>query len=335
MTGTGPRNNKRFLRWIAWAIVLQVILLNVSSALYGYKLTYFFNTSSANETPAATNVFAKTWRLFTGPRFQKSPAVEFPHYPFQQVTLRTKSGLAIDSWLIPADSSAGTVVLVHGLGQNKSMLLNEAYEFLYFGYSVLLLDLRAHGNSEGNVCTVGYRESEEVGLAYDYLAQKGEKTVFFYGVSLGATVIMKAVHDDHIPAAGLILEIPFESVESLFGKRLRMLGFPEEPFGALATFWASMERGFNGFRQKTSRFGNGVGCAVLLQSAAMDRLVSRRETAAIYKSIATRNKRWIEYEGAGHEFLLGDNPAKWRKEIREFLLANGHLRITTLAPRGK
>ena len=41
----------------------------------------------------------------------------------------------------------------------------------------MLVDFRAHGNSDGNTCTIGYDESEDVKLAYDYISNKGEKNI--------------------------------------------------------------------------------------------------------------------------------------------------------------
>ncbi|MFI5185508.1 MAG: alpha/beta hydrolase, partial [Chitinophagales bacterium] len=233
-------------KWVLWVLLIQFFLINLSGFFYGSRLTYFYEPSLKGSVSSG-NIFTKTWKLFTGPRFQKSKIEEIPHSPYETIHLITKSNLSIEGWYIPVDSAKGTVILIHGLGGNKSMLLSQAYEFMYFGFNVMLIDLRAHGNSRGNITTLGYFESEDVKLAYDYVAKKGEKNIILYGISLGAAVITKAVYDYDLVPSRVILEIPFNSQEKLFAKRGKLLGFPEEPFGVLVTFWASIERGFNAF----------------------------------------------------------------------------------------
>lgn len=311
---------RSIFKWILWVLLVQFLLINISALFYGYKLTYFYEPDQKPQAAPSKNILAKTWRLFTGPRFQKSSLEEIPHFSYDTVRLVTKDKLSIEGWYIPVDSSKGTVILVHALGGNKSMLLKQAYEFMYLGFSVMLIDLRAHGNSNGNVTSLGFYESEDVKLAYDYVVKKGEKNIILYGVSLGATAIAKAIYDYDLQPSRIILEIPFDSQEKLFGKRGRTLGFPEEPFGVLVTFWASIERGFNAFKQNTSRFAEKIECPVLLQCGALDKIVPLAETNSIFDHISARDKKLVKFENADHEFLLNKDPQKWRNEVYLFLL---------------
>ena len=98
-----------------------------------------------------------------------------------------------------------------------------------------------------------------------------------------------------------------------------MLGFPEEPFGTIITFWASVERKFNGFAQLTSKYVQKIKCPVLLQYGALDKIVSTEETNAIFDHIGSANKKLVKYETADHEFLLDKDPDRWRKEVNEFI----------------
>jgi alpha-beta hydrolase superfamily lysophospholipase len=318
------QNDKRgkirsVLKWILWVLLVQFLLINISGSLYAYKLTYFYEPSDQAQTATSKNIFLKTWELFTGPNFHKSVIEEVPHFSYETAHLTTSNHLTLEGWYIPVDSSKGTVVLVHGMSQNKSMLLSEAYEFMYLGFNVMLIDLRAHGNSNGNVSTIGFLESEDVKLAYDYVGKKGERNIILYGVSLGATVITKAIYDYDLSPSRIILEMPFEKLERLFGKRGTMLGFSQEPFGALVTFWASVERGFNAFKVNTSKYAEKVKCPVLLQYGALDKIISAKETNSIFEHIASNNKKLVGYENADHEFFLNKDPLKWRKEIKDFL----------------
>jgi uncharacterized protein len=306
------------LKWVLWFLLIQFILINLSGILYGYKLTHFYDPTP-NPAASSKNIFAKTWRLFRGPKFQKTTISEVPHFPFETVRLKTKNDLTIEAWYIPVDSARGTVILFHGLGGNKAFMLDQAYEFMYLGFNVMLMELRAHGNSSSNTTTLGVRESEEVKLAYDFLAKKGETNIILYGFSLGAVVIAKSIYDYDISPSGVILDAPFASLKSHLEGRARVLGFPEEPFGILVTFWSGVERGFNGFKHNTCEYVKKIKCPVLLQRGAQDKLVTQKETDCIYKNVSSTDKRLVIYKNVAHEPLLSKDPDKWRTEIRDFL----------------
>jgi alpha-beta hydrolase superfamily lysophospholipase len=305
-------------KWILWVLVAQFILVNISGILYAYKLTHFYEPS-LTARHQSKNILTKTWKLFRGPKFQKTVESEVPHFPYETIRLTTKKNNLIEAWYLPVDSSKGTIIMVHGLGANKSLLLDEAYEFRYLGFTVMMIDLRAHGNSDGNTTTLGVRESEEVKLAYEYIVKRENKKIVLYGVSLGAVVIAKALYDYNIKPSSIILEMPFENLKKLLEGRARILGFPEEPFGVLVTFWSGVERGFNGFRHSTARYAQKINCPVLMQYGALDKLVTGEETNSIFRHIAYADKKLVIYKNANHESFVRKDPELWRKEVSEFL----------------
>ena len=320
---TFKRKLPSVLRWVLWVLLVQFILFNISAAMYAYKLSHFYNDPSLRTQYTNENVFTKTWRLFSGPRLAKSVITEFPSFPFDTVTLKTEKGIFIDAWYAKTDSAAkGTVILFHGLTTNKQWVLAEAHEFRYQGYNIMMIDFRAHGNSGGNTTTIGVREAEEVKLAYDHVAQSGEKKIILWGTSLGAVTIAKALADYDLKPAGVILEMPFASLQMHLRARARMIGFggfPEKPFGFFVTCWMGVERGFNGFKHQTTTYVQKIHCPVLLQWGALDIYVLKNETDKIYDAISSPNKKLVIYDHANHESFLQNDPLKWRIEVERFL----------------
>jgi uncharacterized protein len=313
-----------FIRWILWVLLIQFILINISASFYAYKLTHFYSDPSLRIYKPPPNIFAKTWRLFTGPKQPRSFINETPGPSFSTVQLKTSNGISIEAWYGKADSgSKGTVILFHGITAQKGQLLSEAYEFLYWGYNVMLVDFRGHGNSGGNKTTIGVRETEEVKLAYDYAITQENKNIFLYGSSLGAVVVAKAIADYHLPVSGIILEMPFLSLQTYLRGKARMIGFPREPFAFLTTFWIGVENGFNGFHHQTTQYVKQINCPVLMQWGALDDFVLKEEAARVYKSIASPQKKFVIYKQAGHESFLRKDPLTWRTEVGSFLTSNG------------
>jgi uncharacterized protein len=313
------KNNLRsILRWILWVLLVQFLLINISAMFYAHKLTYFYTNGSSAPPSLSSNVFSKTWRIFTGPKFYKADAEPGPPQAHEDFFLKTKNG---DSLSVTSMSGGhkGTVILIHPLGTNKYSMLTEAYEFLYLGYNIMLVDLRAHGASSGHVTTFGIRESEDVKLAFDAVAASGEKKIILYGYSLGAVAVIKAIADYGIKPERIIVDEPFESLVTHLRGRARILGFPSEPFATLVTFWSGVERGFNGFRHNTCDYAEKINCPVLVQYGARDNLVLPRETRRIFDHIRFSQKKLVEYPDAVHESLVQHDPSRWRKEMQDFL----------------
>src|SRR5678816_870318 len=105
MIQTNRKNKLRaIIKWVLWILIVQFVLINVSGIFYGYRLTHFYEASSA-PPHNSKNIFSKTWKLFTGPKFQKSPVGETPIYPYETIQLLTQKNNTIEAWYIPADSS--------------------------------------------------------------------------------------------------------------------------------------------------------------------------------------------------------------------------------------
>lgn len=308
------------LRWTAWVLLAQLVLINLSSAFYADKLTRFYGNLPEDYSNSSGNIFTKSWKLFTGPKYPRAAILERPVYALDTVSLVTGNGLRIDAWMIRTDSLArGTVILFHGVGGTRMNNLDEANEFRYRGYQVMMLDFRGHGNSGGNTTTIGMREAEEVKLAYDYVQRNGEKNIFLFGSSMGAVAVARAVSKYNLQPSGLMLEMPFYSLQTYLKARAGQIGFPTQPFAFFTTFWIGIEKGFNGFSHRTTRYMKGVHCPVLLQWGTQDAFVNGEETEKIYEAIATDRKKLIVYSGAQHESLLRKDPVQWRMETEEFL----------------
>ncbi|MDP4263471.1 MAG: alpha/beta hydrolase [Bacteroidota bacterium] len=322
MKNRKPRRKLRIIiTWLLWVLLVQFILINISAALYADKLTHLHAaTADTWDKPTSQNIFAKTWRLFSGPTFYRQTLSQSPAFAYSPVVLKTHDDISINAWYSRADTlPKGTVILFHGLMGHKGLVMDEAVAFRNLGYNVMMVDVRDHGNSGGNTTTIGYRESEEVSLAYNYVQQAGEKNIFLWGASMGAVEIIKAVSDYGVHPSGIIVEMPFLSLQSHLEGRARILGFPQQPFAFLTTFWIGIERGFNGFGFKITSYAKNIECPVLEQYGEKDELVLKKETDAIYQAIASRNKKLVIYEGAMHESFLKRDPARWKKEVESFL----------------
>ncbi len=314
-----PKKLRTALRWITWVLLAQFVLMNISAIFYASRLTYIKN-SAPPLAGSGGNIIHRTVKLFTGPRLYRLPEQESPVFPFDTVQLQTSGGITIQAWYGKQDTAArGTVILFHGVTSNKATMLVEANEFRYWGYNVLLVDFRAHGNSGGNITTYGIKEAEDVKLAFDYISSTGEKNIILWGISMGAVTVAKAVADYGLQPKGVILEAPFASMEKHFKGRARTLGFPAQPFGWLVTKWAGIIRGVKAGQHKTTRYVSKITCPALVQWGRLDTYVLQQEAEDVYNAIPAAEKKLVVYENTGHASMAQQETDKWRAEVSQFL----------------
>lgn len=133
--------------------------------------------------------------------------------PYQPVDLITEDGVHLSAWYTPPKNGA-VILLAHGYGDNRPEWV---YEMLAKkDYGVLAWDARAHGESDGEISTVGYLEVLDVKAALDYaLAQPGVEHVGAWGGSMGgATMIRATAQFPQIEA--LFVDSSFDSLDDEF-----------------------------------------------------------------------------------------------------------------------
>jgi pimeloyl-ACP methyl ester carboxylesterase len=190
--------------------VMAVGKLRVSIALLGL---------GAGNLLFAFGLWANQGRLIFEPdRTLRAAPADFP-FPVVDVSisLHAQGGAArLHSWWMPsAREGAKTVLYLHGNDGNVSTSIGEAAPLRELGYSVLMIDYRGYGASDGPFPSEAavYEDAE---AAWRHLMQAGAKAgdVFIYGHSLGAAIAIElALH--HPEAAGLIAESAFTSIYDL------------------------------------------------------------------------------------------------------------------------
>lgn len=115
---------------------------------------------------------------------------------YREVEIHSMDGVRLRCWWVPAGDSARVAVFVPGWGGYKfeEHLLQTLPVYHDAGYGVLLLDLRAQGESGGKRRTLGYREVRDVQGALAWLQRKGYALdrVVLHGWSMGGAIVLRA-----------------------------------------------------------------------------------------------------------------------------------------------
>ena len=130
-------------------------------------------------------------------------------------------------WLKPNQSNGKVILYLHGNGINIGANITHASRFSQLGFSVLLIDYRGYGRSQGRFPNEK-RVCEDAAITWNYLVQQRKiapSQIFIYGHSLGGAIAIDlAIKQPN--AAGLIVESSFTSIRQVVAHRNIFRIFP-------------------------------------------------------------------------------------------------------------
>ena len=118
-------------------------------------------------------------------------------------SIPTADGTKLDVWVIQAGEGGddadtqpaprGTVMILHGILDSKARFFAMGQQMARMGYTVVMLDHRAHGRSEGKYTTFGAKEKFDARDVIDSLLASGEITepIYVFGQSMGAAIAVQ------------------------------------------------------------------------------------------------------------------------------------------------
>jgi fermentation-respiration switch protein FrsA (DUF1100 family) len=140
----------------------------------------------------------------------------------EDVWLQTSDGIKLHAWWVPAPGATLATLHLHGNAGNITHRDLSAATIRQAGSSVLLLDYRGYGRSEGSPSESGlYRDAD---AAYDWVTAKGftPQQIILHGESLGTAVATEIA--SRRECAGVVLEAPFTSARAVAARVLPVLG---------------------------------------------------------------------------------------------------------------
>jgi len=158
-----------------------------------------------------------SWKYADGvTRVVRDPLKKTPAYvqaTYEDVSFKSRDGLDLKGWWFPAPGATAAtkaVVMVHGKDQNR---IDSSFDpgriarfLLADGWSVLLFEMRGHGQSEGLRWGLGEYEPNDILGAIDLAAQKigqPRSRVATIGESMGGGSVLMTVGKD--PSIGPVV----------------------------------------------------------------------------------------------------------------------------------
>lgn len=137
--------------------------------------------------------------------------------PSKRLSFRSNDGLRLSGLLLkPAGAAVGCVIVAHGSQGNSTSMLNQTEFLAEHGFQVLLVDLRAHGQSGGTYMTGGRREADDVLGAMQYMRRIEPGTpIILLGYSYGADAVLYAAAESAVAPTAIIADSAYVSFHDL------------------------------------------------------------------------------------------------------------------------
>jgi alpha-beta hydrolase superfamily lysophospholipase len=247
----------------------------------------------------------------------------------EEFDVRPADGVLLRGWKVRAvKPNANWVLVFHGVADNRVGVVGQAQLLLQAGYSVVMMDARAHGASDGPMATYGWLERNDTRAVVDVLeASEHPHHLFALGESMGAGIALQsAAVEPRIEA--VVAEASFASLrEAAYDyaglQRYPLLGMTLLAPGAWTmVYHGELAAGFPAGEISPEKAVAARPFPVLLICDAEDTVLPCRHTKRIYAAARGLKQIWV-VPHAFHTAALGYEPAEFRRRVLEFFATYG------------
>lgn len=261
---------------------------------------------------AAATLAAAWWFANTFVSSANRPVVMPADFPAIPVSITGEGHAIAGSW---ADVGAGApaVLLVHGMRGDRLSMLPRARLLRDAGFSTLLIDLQAHGETPGKLITLGWRESADVRAALAWLRSRAPgRRVGIVAISLGGAA---ALHGDR-PAQpdALVLEAVHPRLRPAIENRVGRVMTP------LLVMQIEPRLGVTLSQLDPIRGIDAVHAPVMVVGGELDPWTTADDTRALFAAAREPKSLWI-VPHAVHEDFSHVDAAGYREHVIGFLRA--------------
>src|ERR1700719_1805195 len=260
--------------------------------------------------------------------------------------VRAPDGHLLRGWIVRADHPNGNwVLLFHGVADNRVGVIGPSEFLLRAGYSVVMMDARGHGASDGPLATYGWLERNDTRAIIDALLASDERRyisvrmtdpfpggmprpaapsphIFALGESMGAGIALQsAAVEPRIEA--VVAEASFANLREASYDYAGLRRYPWlgktlfAPGTWTMIYHAELLANLSAAEVSPEKAVAMRAFPVLLICDGADVALPCRHTKRIYEAARGPKQMWI-VPAAFHTAALGYEPAEFRRRVLGF-----------------
>ena len=243
----------------------------------------------------------------------------FKERPYEDLYIKSFDKLKLHARYFEVKGSKKVAIMFHGYrGTIYRDFCAASQIFMDLGYSLITVDHRAHGLSEGRSITFGVRESKDLVSWVDYAKKRfGEGFEYILvGISMGgATVLMAA---DKVENVKLLVDCPYTEPKIILKETLKAIKLSPKFFYPLVNL-SSIIYGHTNMN-KISAFDavKNTNNKILMVHGDKDVVVPQHISQALYDAYPDKIQYEV-FEGANHGCSYMVDTERYIEVITDFL----------------
>lgn len=238
------------------------------------------------------------------------------------VTIQSDEGLTLSGHTyLQAQPTEDWMIILHGYQVDESEAQRTAPEIYDAGFNILTIDLRAHGNSEGDYIGMGYLDRYDLVNWIERLVEKHpDSRIVLHGSSMGgATVLMASALDLPLNVKAIIADASYSSIREIFAselkKRFNLPAFPVIDMGGVVS---RIKAGYHLNEGDVVKYVKESELPIFFIHGDADDFVPFEMGQDLYQAKEKGPKEKSVYPGAGHIESKFSEPERYFDEVINF-----------------
>ena len=211
-------------------------------------------------------------------------------------------------------------------GRCESLMYSYYFAAPYekMGMNVLVIDARAHGNSDGKYSTLGVKESEDVRVWIDLLEREyGINEVWFHGICVGSASAILIMSSENCPESvkGLVTEGCFVSFRETFKRHMMDIKKPCFPVLDLVMLNVKKFGKADVYKAAPILHMGKIKKSVLMIYGTKDIFSIPKLSQKLFDKCGSEDKEIKWFDKGGHSHLRINNVEEYDKVITDFVSA--------------
>ena len=241
--------------------------------------------------------------------------------PCEAVSIRSFDGLRLTGKLYTFSPDAPIELMLHGYrGSAERDLCGGVQRSFALGRSVLIVDQRGCGSSEGNVITFGVNESRDCHAWLDYLVSRfgTERKIILTGISMGAATVLIAA-GQQLPknVIGVLADCGYTSARDIIKAVITQMRLPANAAYPFVKLGARVFGGFSLEERSPVEAVQKCQVPVIFFHGETDDYVPCPMSQENFNACASK-KRIVTIPGAGHGMCYLVDPDGYLKSLWDF-----------------
>lgn len=221
-----------------------------AAALFGMGLWYAYNTAFRRDPRRQADVheIPDDVQYVSHRDLMAANINRLVAQPYERIAIRSRDGLQLVGKYYAGQSGKPLILFFHGYRSTGERDASGGFWYCREkGYSLLMVDQRAHGESEGRTISFGIKERYDcLDWINEILRRFGPETeILLSGISMGgATVLMAAELPLPPQVKGIWADCGFASPEGVLRETIRRRNWPEKILYPLVSLSARILGGF-------------------------------------------------------------------------------------------